>query len=85
MKIAGRIYGKSSQFLKSKIKMKETHWSEPINEVISIPDELDKLYNKIGMQINFMNISGKNETQTIVDIMAITQKFFRENPELLNI
>lgn len=63
----------------------KNHWNEPVNEVISIPDELDKLYNKIGMQMNFMHFSGKNENQVIVDIMAITQKFFKENPELLNI
>ena len=61
------------------------HWSEAVNEVISVPDELDPLINKIGMQIRFLTISGKNEVQTIVDIAAIAQKFFRENPELLNI
>lgn len=52
---------------------------------IHVPDELDPLINKIGMQIRFHTISDKSEGETICHIAAICQKFFKENPEYLNI
>jgi len=48
------------------------------NGTIDIPDRLDKLVNKIAMQIRFHTISGKNEVQTIVDITKIADDFFNK-------
>jgi len=50
------------------------------NNTINIPDELDSLFNKIGMQIRFLTILGKNEVQTVADICFIAQEFFKKNP-----
>lgn len=59
-------------------------WNKPTPEgIIEVPDELDPLINKVGMQIGFLTISGKSTNQTICDIVYICQRFFRENPELL--
>ncbi len=53
-------------------------WTEPINGSIDVPDELMPLFNKIGMQIRFHTISGKNEVVTIAHIIKAAQKFFEE-------
>ena len=45
---------------------------------ISVPDELDPLLNKLGFQIRFHTISGKNEIQTICDMVYIADKFYKE-------
>jgi hypothetical protein len=45
---------------------------------ITIPDELDDLFNKIGMQLRFHTISGKNELQTIVDMVWIADQFYKK-------
>jgi hypothetical protein len=60
----------------------QKHWSEADeNGVIHVPDYLDKLVNKVGMQIKFHTISGKNEIQTVCDIVAIAEKFFKDHYE----
>lgn len=56
----------------------KNNWSEPdANGIIHMPDELDGLFNKVGMQINFMVYSDKNKIQTICDIISICQDFFK--------
>lgn len=51
---------------------------------INIPDRLDKLFNKLGMQMRFHTISGKNELQTVVDMTAIADKYSaQQNDELI--
>lgn len=54
-------------------------WTKPDKDGnINVPDELDKLVNKIGMQIAFMTLSGKNQVQTICDIVFISERFFND-------
>jgi hypothetical protein len=48
------------------------------NGTITIPDRLDDLFNKVAMQIRFHTISGKNEIQTIADIVKIADEFFNK-------
>jgi len=58
----------------------ENHWNTPTQEgTINMPDELDPLFNKLGMQLRFHTISGKNEFHTIADMVYIAHKFFTEN------
>ena len=59
------------------------NWNKPDGDVIDVPDELMPLFNKIGTQIKFLTISGKNEVQTVADILEGTRKFFSENKNLL--
>jgi hypothetical protein len=60
-------------------KLEITDWNKPDkNETIDVPDELFSLFNKVAMQIRFHTISGKNEVQTIADIVHGCQKFFKE-------
>lgn len=55
------------------------HWSQAdADGIIHVPDYLDPLINKVGFQLRFHTISGKNEVQTICDIVAICEKFFNE-------
>lgn len=54
-------------------------WTKPdADGNITIPDELDALFNKIGMQMRFHTISGKNELQTVVDMVWIADQFFKK-------
>lgn len=57
-------------------------WTEVVNGVIDVPDELMPLFDKVGMQLRFHTISGKGEVETIADIVYSAQKFFGEHPEL---
>ena len=50
---------------------------------INVPDEIYPLFNKLGFQIRFCTISGKNEILTVAHMVQIAQDFFIENPELL--
>jgi hypothetical protein len=59
------------------------NWNKADSEGnINVPDYLDKLVNYVGTQIRFHTISGKNEIQTIVDIVAKAEQFFKDNPPL---
>lgn len=61
---------------------KEKKWTEPDSDGnIHVPDELDELVNKIGMQMRFHTISGKNEIQTICDMVYIADKFYKNKYE----
>lgn len=54
-------------------------WNEADqNGDIDVPDELMPLFNKVGIQMRMYTISGKNEIQTIADIVYLSQKFFTE-------
>jgi hypothetical protein len=53
-------------------------WTEKVDGTIYVPDELDPLVNKIGMQLRFHTISGKGEAETICSILYNAQKFFHE-------
>lgn len=44
--------------------------------IINIPDHLDKAVNKVGMQLRFHTMSGKNEIQTICDIVYGLESYF---------
>lgn len=59
-------------------------WTEVTNDNIDVPDKLMPLFNKVGTQLRFHTISGKNEVLTVAHIIWNAQKFFRENPELVN-
>lgn len=59
-------------------------WTEPIGDEINVPDELMPLFNKVGMQLRFHTISGKNEVITIAHIVEKSRKFFSEHKELLD-
>lgn len=62
--------------------MKIKNWTKADKDGnINVPDELDKLVNNIGMQINFMTISGKDKVQTICDIAYLAQKFFNNQEQ----
>lgn len=56
-------------------------WTVPnIDGNIDVPDHLMPLFNKLGIQMRLSAISGKNEIQTIADMVYLAEKFFRENP-----
>ena len=53
------------------------NWSKPIDGVIHVPDELDKLVNSIGFQVKLHTISKRTtEPQMVCNIAYIAQKFF---------
>ena len=45
---------------------------------IDVPDYLMPLLNKVGTQLRLHTISGKNEIQTMCDIVYLAEKFFTE-------
>jgi hypothetical protein len=59
-------------------------WSIPDeNNVIHVPDELDELFNKVGTQIRFHTISGKNEVLTVAHIVQHAEAYAdKRNAEL---
>ncbi|HAT75511.1 MAG TPA: hypothetical protein DCS19_01380 [Flavobacterium sp.] len=62
-------------------KMKSNDWNKADkNGTINIPDEYDKLFNQIGMQMQLVTISGKNKVQATADILRLAEKFF--NPDV---
>ncbi len=51
-------------------------WSIPnSNDSIDVPDELRPLFNKLGMQLRFHTISGKNEIITIAHMVQIAVEY----------
>lgn len=67
---------------RSKTKIKED-WTKPKDGVLDVPDCLMPLFNKIGNQIRFHTISGKDEILTIANMLEASRQFFSKNPELL--
>jgi len=59
------------------------NWNEPVGDIIDVPDCLMPLFNKVGMQMRFVTISGKNEVVAVADIVEIARQFFKNNPDLL--
>lgn len=59
------------------------NWTEPKDDVIDVPDVLMPLFNKVGMQLRFHTLSGKNEVVTIAHIVEKSRQFFKDNPEAL--
>jgi len=54
-------------------------WNKPNKDgIINVPDNLDGIVNKVGMQLRFHTISGKNEAQTICDIVYGLESYFEE-------
>ncbi|QIY82541.1 hypothetical protein HER18_02775 [Chryseobacterium sp. NEB161] len=51
-------------------------WTEVSDNSINVPDELDPLLNKIGMQIQFMLFSDKDKNLTICHILRLAEEFF---------
>ena len=64
-------------------KVINPEWTKPIDNTIDVPDELMPLFNKVGIQVKLMIISGKNEVQTIADIVELSRKFFKDKLNLL--
>ena len=62
---------------------KNKDWTTPVNGAIDVPDALMPLFNKVGMQMKFYRLSGKNEVVTIADIVELSRRFFKENPSAL--
>jgi hypothetical protein len=58
-------------------------WTKPKNGSIDVPDELMPLFNKVGMQLRFHRLSGKNEILTVAHIVKHSQEFFSKNKHLL--
>lgn len=60
----------------------EKDWSIPdAGGIIDIPDRLEGLFNKIGMQIKFHTISDKNEVLTVAHITQHADSFARSQAE----
>jgi hypothetical protein len=51
--------------------------------IVDVPDELMPLFNKIGIQFNFVALSDKNEMLAVCDTMQVAYNFFKENKHLL--
>lgn len=66
------------------MKTSELDWTKADPDgTIHIPDELDSLFNKIGMQLKFHTISGLNEVQTITNILWAADQFYKKKYEKL--
>lgn len=48
------------------------------NGNVELPDHLEKLFHKLGMQLRFHTISGKNEYLTIIHMCQIAEEYFDE-------
>ena len=60
-------------------------WTKVEDNQIELPDHLDPLLNKIGMQVRFHTLSGKNELLTICHIVRIAEEFFlKPKSEIIN-
>lgn len=60
------------------------NWTKPQDGFIDVPDCLMPLFNRIGNQIRFHTISGKNEILTVAHILEASREFFSRHPELLD-
>ena len=53
-------------------------WTEPVNDVIYVPDELESIFNSIVTQLRFHTLSGKSEELTAAHILYNAQVFFNK-------
>jgi hypothetical protein len=51
-------------------------WTKPVNDVVSMPDHLDPLFNKLGMQLRFHTITGISEQEALIRMVRIAEEFF---------
>ena len=59
--------------------IEKTKWNVADNNgTINVPNELDGAVNKVATQLRLHTISGKNEAQTVVDIVYSMEKYFKE-------
>ena len=56
-------------------------FSSSVDDSIKVPDNLVPLWNNLLTQLRFHTISGKGEVETIVSMVWIAQKFFKEFPK----
>jgi len=76
--------------LVNKVVMKDIeglpNWTEIKDNQINMPDYLDPLFHKLGMQLRFHTISGKEEKLTICHMVRIAEEFFylQNHSELKN-
>lgn len=59
-------------------------WTKPKDGIIEMPDHLDPLFHKLGMQLRFHTLSGKNEMTTICHMVRIAEEFFLSEKENVN-
>ena len=56
----------------------EIKWNHADDKgIIHVPDYLDPLINKVGMQLRLHTISGISEPQVICNIVYLAEKFFK--------
>ena len=53
-------------------------WNKVVDGSIYVPDDLDPLINKLGMQLRFHTISGKGEVETLARMTRIAEEFFHK-------
>lgn len=79
VELCKRLKEISDSIINNPNKIAELHdWTKIEDKTISVPDELDGIINKVGMQLRLHTISGKGEVQTVCHIVYNCQKFFKE-------
>jgi len=53
-------------------------WTEVKDDSVQIPDEFADIFNRIGFQMRFVTVSGKNEILAVVHILRKAEVFFHE-------
>jgi hypothetical protein len=56
------------------MKTEEKDWTIPEGDIIHVPDRLDQLFNRLGMQLRFHTISKRNEMQVIANMTRIADE-----------
>jgi len=68
---------KGIEYLLSSVSKEIPDWTSPIDGVIHVPDELDKLVNSFAHHYKIMSISGRIvESEMICRMVYSAQKFF---------
>ena len=57
--------------------------ADPQKESLEIPDEVSKLYNQIGLQLQLVIYSGKSSSVATCRMVKFAYSFFKENKYLL--
>lgn len=71
--------------MSNKHTAEQAAWNKPDEDgTIHVPDYLDPLVNKVGMQIRFHTISGKGEVETVCDIVKNAEEFFKAQQQAVN-
>jgi hypothetical protein len=65
-----------------KLTPEEHNWSEPIDGIINVPDELDPLVNSIAFQLKLHTISQRfGESEMICRMVYVAEKFFKKKSD----